>query len=395
MKNKLHDAFQIMHDDKNFNFFAIAGSPWQAVGVDAYILYLRAHNVDVNGYIFLFSQNRDAINILSEKNFIHKDDPKIQFFNIDLNFSSSGNTSYGKFKLIIKRLGSGIYNLLGGLWHFAKNTYMLYITVRHRKAKRLIYIMWPNQVSFFVMHSVANLDKEIALGFNVSYDGVVNISKKFDPMIKLLERNRNVKKFAFIEFSSSRNKLVIDQEAASYYREVFHLSGSKEENKDIIKSYEGKVILLAQCLMEDNLIEHNEDMLIYDDLIRILEKYNIKAILKPHHREVNPLRYRIYQSNNVFIDSPNSRKITIEAAIANLKIKPHFVCSICSSALYHIKIFFNVPAVSPAKLFMQYDISEEFAKSLEQYIDMYDGIVDFPENWQEVEMLVKKYASQQ
>lgn len=400
MRIKLYDAFQIMHDDNNFNFFAMAASPLQAVGIDAYILYLRAHNVDVKGYIFLFSEYKEATNILSEKNFVHKNDPKIQIFDVEVDYDSEGKTSYGKIKLIFKRLGSGIYNFLKVPWHFAKNTYIYIYSLAalHRTGKRLVYITWPSEISTFIIHAIAKLDREIAMNFNISYDGAGNIQKKnthINPMTRILEKSRNVKKFAFIYFSREHNKLVIDKEVARYYKEVFRLSGSNEENQEIIKLYDGKVILISECLMEDKCIAHNEDMLIYDDLMRILEKYSIKAILRPHHRELNQERYSKYKSRNLFIDSSASRKITIEAAIANLKVKPHFVLSTFSSALYHIKIFFNIPAISSAKLFMQYNISEKFAKSLERYIDTYEGIVDFPENWEEVEILIKKYADLQ
>lgn len=186
-------------------------------------------------------------------------------------------------------------------------------------------------------------------------------------------------------FYNKKNKFIRNKEIALIYQKVFKKSGEEICYGDI-KMFEKCILFNTQCLFESNMTDAVADLKLYEKVIRIAQKYNSNIVLKTHPREIKTEKYE-----NLGIQVYKNKDYSQEEIIANLERLPCCIISIFSSTLLNAKGIFNIPAISMAKLFLKEHINITVKRQLNEYIKMYEGIVEFPDSFEELEQLLYVY----
>ncbi len=203
---------------------------------------------------------------------------------------------------------------------------------------------------------------------------------KYSVLLKkyLTSKGRFVDHRIFIYNSTGfhRNTSICD-----YYFQQFLYRGQKK-HKNSWDIFEHSVLINTQCLEENGITNGEVDLNIYKTVINILKDFNEKIVLKTHPREQNLTKYNELLSDNLMIFSDSS--VSQEIILSVCKQPPKCILSIFSSTLLNAKGLFDIPVISLAKIALTYQIRDIFKEQLEDFIIQYDGLFEFPNNYNEL-----------
>lgn len=365
---KLKDFLEkFITKDADINFIATVITPWQANGIDAFLLYFQRKKIDINGYVLLQKHELTGRAVDAE-NFCFTN-PNVKFIRIDSN---------DKKKTLKEKI--------------KKIAYCIKIVKQAARPKSNdpLYIVCPGDIDTTWLYKVACLHKTVEFillddgaGTLVGYPYQRSKLKQlfFSMVDKKIKKQSRVHRFTILDIEEG--KLIRHMEVAKYYRLAFENSVANKNAK--IMDYSNKVVISTQCLMENQQIFKNEDLIIYDMLFNILSEFGLNVIIKPHPRESHLERYRKY---NAEIDDVSGHVVTQEEIFAKSVETPKCVIGLYSSSLANANVIFNIPVISLAKLFLQQDLSPRLRKTVSGYVKLYDGVVKFPNDEGELREMI-------
>lgn len=374
-------AYLIAHRPQ-CNFLAMAITPLQAVGVNAAIMYLKNNNIRINGYI-LVAAHPDTGRVLTRDNFIIDND-EIECIDFEYVFSKR-KTIYKLLTLRCKTL----------------------IECIGQKRKRKFYIVWTEVYNNLYYCISRKLDQHSVVFFKID-DGAASYLSNFNLRLSNFKAVSNsrlstikayIKAGCFAIFSffyeyfltcngnylsgtifrkiyaNGKVKLVRNTNFIKYY--VTALGKNKNANYEF--GCDDYILINTQCLKECGLIKNHEDFEIYDKVSGIIKRIGCHILLKPHPREKDLSRYE--NLGWEIIKSPFSQ----EELLSNCNSLPRCIISIYSSTLLNVYGLFNIPVVSLAKILLKKDITNALEMELKRYIKMYNEIVYFPQDYDELD----------
>ena len=177
-------------------------------------------------------------------------------------------------------------------------------------------------------------------------------------------------------------KLTANMEFAPYY--IYALKRYPIANINLSK-YENSVIINTQNLLESNITDGVVDFNAYKKVSYLLNETNEHVVIKPHPREANVHKYEtigweLFAENN----------IAQEIILAKINKKPKCIIGIYSSTLLNAKGIFDIPVISLAKILLKEEISFAFRAELRKYVEMYESIVLFPQDYGELKTIIQK-----
>lgn len=382
------DIVELLKRNSKCNFVAHAITPWHANGVEASINYFENDGKKLNGYILICEHPNTGI-CISEKNFadIGK---QISFLNVDFKTKNWFEKSLG-FILAIKTV-----ICMQCKKHKKESFYIFNTTYPDFNWINIIRKAFPDKKPVFVVideGSGSYLFMSVGAWVSTHVKGeMIGIKRTLDKTILyILGFCRILPRMFLTEYffktngyfdnrllqKSNGGKLIPNKSIAKYYVDVFE----KFRNKDKISSqviYKEKVLLNTQCLSEDGYLEADQDIEVYDTFFKVASKLGIEVVLKYHPREKKINRYDKYSCTLDY------RKSTSQEILVGSNDKPIAAVGIYTSSLVTLKTLYDVPAISLAKLFLNLAISPELKNLLKTFIKIYDGLVIFPENEEEL-----------
>lgn len=378
------DVVRICNEDEEINFIGLAVTLQQANAIEAELVKRKILGKNTRGLILIVPHYKTG-KLLSKDN----------FFDLDKEISV--------YSFNPKKDRQNVYSLLKERWYALKSSFLESIK---DDDNRIIYVALPAinyQWLRVIEKSIPKtkvvyirLDDGGASYINQFIDGWNMIGRdeySISNFLMLLKLICNVS-FAKILikglainnrlidnrlFNKKYGRFIRNKEIAPYYDVIYKKIGAKI-NPDIIKRFEGAVVINTQCLKESNITDGKADFLLYKRLVRALLEKNMKVIIKTHPRELDTDKYERLGCD-VYTDIQYSQ----ECIIAATKQRPICIVSLFSSTLLNISSIFDIPAISVANVMRNDYIINKTCKSyLDDYIKGYGSVVEFPSSVEEI-----------
>ena len=359
--------------DTQKNFIGIAITVWQANGIDAFIESSRNKGIALNGFILLPSHHQTGRK-LTEHSFSKLDHSivvcKYKYKKVspvvDRIFAFCSATNNTNSRTVYIAWTSISYEWINYIERHVPNCKVCFVLIddgggsyENRFCYELLFEKYNNPKQNF-------LKTKIKVGLRVLYYKIL--------LHKLYQSNRIIDNRLFSKTESGfRDCFVRNQEVSSYYEKIYE-DIAKKIPRDKIDVFESAIIINTQCLKENNITDGKVDFEIYENLVQKLTVLGLIPVVKPHPRELVVDKYNRMECIP-FLDTTYSQ----ESLIAGTRKKPVCIISIFSSTLLNAKGIFGIPAISLAKIIRdKKKINKTFKKQLDDYIDQYEGVFEFP-----------------
>lgn len=181
-----------------------------------------------------------------------------------------------------------------------------------------------------------------------------------------------------ILFVKRGKNLIKNKRAISYFKKIL------EKAADIYdfsayKNYENSVIICTQTYGEQRRILKNDDMEVLKRLCRAMQEKGWNVIIKPHPREKNIHKYEV-----MGCEIDRNSGVPLESIFAGLNVKPRCVVGITTTTLVTAKLFWNIPAISIAKLIQTENYTKEIAGEIDSFCKIFGNMLEIPENLKQI-----------
>lgn len=377
------DDLSLILNDKKCNFLAMAITPYQAVGVNAAISYLRQRGVEIQGYI-LMTSHPDTGRVLDSSLFL-VDKQKIKCVEFDYEYKKENlikkiATRIDQLTICrVKKNGVPFYfvwteilnNALYAIRESSFNYDLHFIKIDDGAASYLE----PFECRRSYLLYAAGDNKLKRINANVKAWGYSIITKYCENGLK--NRNRMINANIFVR-DMKRDQLIRNTLFSTHYADVF---SKVELNKETYEQFNQAVVVNSQGLGEFGITDGVIDYKCLETLANMLNK-NYKVVIKPHPREKEIDKYM--KLGWIVVDNTVAQEVILSNS------KPKCLISFFSSTLLNAKGLFNIPVISLAKILLNEEISDTFRHELVRYIDMYKDIVLFPDSYNELELIIKQ-----
>ena len=110
-----------------------------------------------------------------------------------------------------------------------------------------------------------------------------------------------------------------------------------------------------------------------------LKEEGYRIIIKPHPREKNIDKYIKLGCE---VDIRND--VPLESILAGLDVKPKCIVGITTTTLVTAKLFWNIPAISMAKLINRDSYGKEIVGEIDNFCKIFGTIIQIPDNYQKI-----------
>lgn len=386
------DLFEIIKSDNECNFIAMAITPLQAIGVDASVLYLQEKGIQLSGYILMTAHAKTGRGLKVDQ--FSTRNSKIKY--IDFDYDARKNRSITE----ILKIKTGI--LRTALSNNRQKITPFYF-VWTEPVKDIVYVIGKTRFNYNLVF--VKIDDGAAsyinpfsckisyLRFNMGNKIYKLPGSLFNAFVyalftKIMEKSLSKSESlinANIFLKTNRNgkmRLTTNKEFVPYY--IYALKQYPITNINL-STYENSVIINTQSLLESNITDGVVDFNAYKKVSYLLNETNEHVVIKPHPREMNVHKYEtigweLFTENN----------IAQEIILAKIKKKPKCIIGIYSSTLLNAKGIFDIPVISLAKILLREKISSAFRAELRKYVEMYESIVLFPEDYEELRTIIRR-----
>lgn len=383
---------QIATKNGDENFMAIATTPWHAHGIDACILLLQKKRICLKGTIFICTL-RGQKKCLAPNDFA-----VVKSENVDIDFVECDYCEYSVKKKIIsnikalkimnKKCETKDFYIINELFpNFNWICELFYISRDLRPIYYLVdegcgtYISnGVKEWTMLKMQSYVSKRKKMLLTPIIYFIGLFREMLKKLGVYYLKKKGRYHKCSLFVE---KNNKLVKNMPIIELYREVF--DRLHHRRIDMHYMLDEVILLNTQPLMEDGYID--DDNAIWKKVIDIVSLYSKDIVVKPHPRESLIKKYSL--SENIrFCNIPISQELLISES--NL---PKCIISPFSTTLITLNLFWNVPAISLAKMYLKHINNKTRRNIILNFISTFNDFIYFPENEEEFKSVLNNFLS--
>lgn len=385
------EIIELIKKNPEYNFFAVAVTPWHAHGVDVAIKRLTAEGKKLKGVIFAIV-HPGSPRCINQCNFVSVGtDIKV----MEVDFEQKG---------WIQKL---IFNL---------NAYFLLRKYRKKQFENSIYVVRPSYPDFNWINYIRKVhnDKEIVfisvdegcgsyivgkkanwINAMMAVEGQKGVLKKYllsvlafprklirDSITKELVRKEAFQRWNLLAYNENM-ELIPDEKNVPFYKQVLQ-EQAFEINMETGKLYQDVVLINTSPSYEEGKIKEDEDIKTLELATNILKEKDLPIVIKTHPRECAIERY---ESLPCVVNTIGG--VSQETIIGKLKIKPKCIISINSTTLVTLKVLYDIPAVGLTKLYMQKNTDETERQALQNFVDTFRNIVMFPESEAELRECLK------
>lgn len=389
------EVIELLRRMEKCNFIACAISPWHANGIDASINLFKDKGVSLSGFIFM-SHHPVTGKCITEDNFTCNSN-NIQF--IDARFESKSwrekiccnvlamtkllfSKNKGKHDFYVFMTSYPDYNWINIIKTAKPDSNIKYVIVDEGCGG-----YFNNKLKIWVSSHISEESKSAFFSVNrikLYILGICRIIPK-KIMLSVLKKSGGYYNHNLFLVNKGQN-VELNETIAVYYKKVFDKMRLKISlgKKD---DYKNSVLINTQCLMEDGAIDRNQDMQAYCQLFEIVDELGLNVLLKRHPRELNPDRYKEFNLPQI-----KETKYSQEVLISEDN-KPLVVVGIYTSSLVTLKVLYNVPSISLARMVLNNGVGERLQRDLGAFYQIYKDTIMFPKNKSELRRTIEKIFS--
>lgn len=372
--------------EKENNFLAVAITPWHAHGVDVALLKLKDKGITPRGIVFLCDFPGSSGD-LNENDFCNNFDG-IQYIKCKFEIYSWGKKLSFGGRGLLKLILSGKENkekpifVVNPIYPNLNWIYLLHKNFPDREIKYLIidegcgtytntnFKTWiiknSNQKANGISH-ILDLSKLTVIC-------LIRETIKGTAIKKLESENRIIYNF-LLKKGRKNNELIIDNEISKYYIKVF---SKLNFNTEIVHDFEKSVLIVTQFLDNNEAISQVE-YAIWQKIISLISSYGIKIYIKPHPRERNLKKYRLFGDVEIITDNTSLERMIKEDSI------PRTVIGISSTTLITLNALWSIPTISIMHIYESGGINLQKKMNFDGFIDTFSDFVLFPKSFDELE----------
>lgn len=192
----------------------------------------------------------------------------------------------------------------------------------------------------------------------------------------LLKLRLGLEEERFMLFNSTKDKLIRNDNAIKYYRQVINKETNFEQSIELKKNY---IIIFTQPFIEDEVIEKEVLFELYNILQILLEDKGYSVYFKIHPREKSCKNY-IDAGFNVLKDQSSSA----EQYIGSLKNKPDYIFSFHSTVLISLTLFYDLQAISLNHIIENHLKGNYLKNAFKSFENNFKHLVNFPKSLNEL-----------
>lgn len=380
------EIIELIRDNPDYNFFAVAVTPWHAHGIDVAIKRLASEGIVLKGIIFAIV-HPGSPRCVGENNFVLSG-AEIKVMEVDFEQKSWMQKLIFNIRAYLKlrkdKNKTYAHNIYVVRPSYPDFNWINYIRSAHMD-KGIVFISVDEGCGSYIVGENANWVsammavesrkgrlKKILLSF-------LSIPRR---VIRDLITNHLKNRDAFFEWNLLRyneeNKLVVDEKNAPFYKQVLQ-EQAFEINIETRKLYEGVALVNTSPSYEEGKIQDDEDIKTLEIMTDILKDKGVPIVIKTHPRECAIHRY-----NQLPCEINTIGGISQETIISKLEEKPKCIISLNSTTLITLKALYDIPAIGLTKLYMEKMQSEVEKNALQNFMNAFRHIVQFPETEEEL-----------
>jgi len=395
---KLYNFILKKLEKENINFIGFLVSPFHALGIDAYLYELLKKSKNLKGLIFIGPHPKSGF-IVNEKDLRCSEFTDVEIIYIE-------NDNYLRNKNNFEKISNGINMLIG----------LLNIMLSKKYSKRELFILTIMNINISILSIFSN--KKVLRAYHPRFvlidEGIGTymskqvwkleknyINSSLDDksiflrlkrlfvvfLLKMASQYKNIEK-RFL-FYSRKDDICVNEHVIASYKKIIEINKNHIKNSDIINLAKyingGKFVILAtQPFLEYNQIKLFNYMGILDKLFKILNKRNLKIVLKPHPRESEKKYGKIFKNyKDIYICT---KSFLLEEM---LYLNPIKIIGFTSTSLVTAKLFYEIESISLVNIIIKNTNDSLINARSSEFKSKFKKYVRFINNFKEIEDLIK------
>lgn len=372
--------------DSDISFIAYAKTPWHAISIDASIKFLRSKGLVNKGMIMVQPHPITGIN-LTNKNFLNNG-YDVYFPPLEKNIGKIEISKLKRIKLIcINR------------FRHIKHLMFILSGNKNKNCNKPIYVISPVFPNISVGAQITKMGRFVKFvvcdegaGSYMSYEtvkkpdwkqlfvGESGILKYYRTVFnhKIIFKFHNV--ISTMTFFKDNEQLIMNSPVLPFYKDV--LLQHVDENENLKNKFDNAIIVCSS-INENNAIQNDEEIKVWNDICECLHKHGYKLFLKPHPRD----SYYSQFSKQWHCELIDDKSIAIEQICATSF--PKIIIGHCSTALVNANLFYGIKSICVVNMLNNSNLSNDFVKSAKQFQYLFSNFIEFPSNIDDVLKIVK------
>ena len=377
------DILALVRDDKSINFTAMAVTPWNALSIDALLMYLSHKGINIKAVVVI-AEHYSAGYMINPSFFINKCS-EYYFFPSKDQKKTWGISNSKRYK-----------GLLGSLCEIL-GFYRLALFAQPNKSDTLYYSTFDHTIPYVsLLQKLKGVNRRIVLCYTEegvgAYMGTFNKTyKKWHDVKSLGEYHdyiRNVffgqiiykllhKSYSSLTLKYSFNRLIINKEIIPYYKEVY-----KQKLEDITPSIDKDLIsdsiIICTTAWRRDAIRNNEDLIVLSKVCDYLWMKGVHLFIKTHPRD----SFFETRSEDLHCDPLNVPGLSMESLCEYAH--PKAVISFSSTTLINPHIFWGIPTYCLTDMLNRANIDSFYLDEIDSFKKTFMRFVSFIKTPEEI-----------
>lgn len=377
------DILALVRDDKSINFTALAVTPWNALSIDALLLYLSHKGIIIKAVIVI-AEHYSAGYMIDPSFFTNKCSEYYYYPAKDQKKSWGLSKADSKEK----RFGA-LYEIL--------SFYRLVFFPQPYNSDTLYYSTFDHSIpDVSLLQKLKGVNRKIILCYTEEgvgeYMGTYNKTyKKWHDVKSLSEYHdyiRNVffgqiiykllhKSYNSLTLKHRFNNLNVNKDIIPFYKEIFKYR-LKNTRPAIDKKIITNSIIICTTAWKRELIKNNEDLIVLSKVCDYLWKKGIHLLLKTHPRD----SFFETTSKDLHCERLNVPDLSIESLCEFAK--PKAIISFSSTTLINPNIFWDIPTYCLTEMLNRANIDDFYLEEVDAFKRTFTNFVTFVKTPEEI-----------
>lgn len=360
---------EAVRDNPQYNFVAVAYTPWHAISIDSLILYLQHSGNVINAAIIITSH------------------PQTGWAIDETFFTNTCSTFYADPSIAVKETPT--ITTKEKLYRSFKNILFFFKNISNIKNKKNIYYVTNCFPNMHIVHNLHyNYNKFVTIAYSdegvASYMGTLK-----DPESKLLNKSRISSYIIYLNNYILGNKLYglthksvngrllkknifglsVNKKMLPYYTSTINNLYSQKKRKNIQTKSNAFIICTTAWQREE--IKKDEDLKVLKQICKYLNAHGQILLLKTHPRD-SFFKEKIEYLNCEPLDDNG---LPLECICS--EIKPAGIISFSSTVLITANILWNIPTYCISNLLNKKNIGNIYIEEIERFKKTFTGFTYF------------------
>ena len=389
MKKNIHswnDILSLVQSDRSINFTAIAVTPWNALSIDALLLFLAAKGIKIKA-IIVIAEHYSAGYMISPSCFTNN---CADYYYLPFSHNQNHNIPLPEEnKKLISRIHDffEFYKLVFGFQSYKEDT--LYYSTFNHSFPDAILLQRLKKVGRRIV--ICHTEEGVG-AYMGTFDNTYPPLKKIKSFAGIHDYIRNIffgkvvyrklhKTYNSLTLIQNYRGLQINKEIIPYYRAIFRLR-NKELSISIDKEEIRKSIIICTTAWRRNEIKENDDLRVLIDVCNYLWEQGEHLLLKTHPRDA----FFIKKADILHCKVLNTSGLSMESLCEYAC--PKAIVSFSSTTLINPRIFWNIPTFCISDMLNRGNISNFYLDEIDSFKQTFKKFVVFINSSQELETTI-------